>query len=54
MRRGTDPIEPGHVSIEIRFLLYLSVGWQTRVSPLEMTLCAWGHSKGSSGLCEWP
>ena len=32
-----------------RFLLSFSFGWQTCVSPQEMTLCAWRHSKGSLG-----
>ena len=45
------PIEPGHVSIESLFF-FSSLGWQTCVSPLAMTLCARRHSKGF--LYEWP
>ena len=51
MRRETDPVEPrGHVSTERAFFQFPSLGWQTCVSPLEMTFCAGGHSKGSLAL----
>ena len=41
-------------ALKARCLLFPSLGWQTRVSPQEMTLCARRHSKGSLGIVSGP
>ena len=55
VRHQTDSIGPGgHASTERANFRFSSFGWQTCVSPPEMTLCARGHSTSYLGFVSGP